>query len=470
MGDAASYTTLSKPGSRPILIWLRTSAPTRANIWTRKLLTGWRARTNQSRTKRLPNSPAELEATSGDRWLEDARHEARNPTDAAALLNLVLLNARGDPDSVIEASPAVIHRLANAPALQARARYERVFAFTRATRFRECLAEAESLARDLSFSYRWLSLQNRLQLSICLPENGEKGDDINTMAQVETEAQAAGFANLQTRAFVNREATGRLAGALWPDWPQFLDHLDRCWRSNISPRVLHLLYFNLGRFAGQTKLFHTAFIFTSSAAEQYALVGNATTEALIDESVGAIALEAERPAAAEPYFRRSSDLFSSLPGSKTAKRYQWQAQLALAQAKLEQGDPSSADQLIPELDLTELTTENASVIQFSKELVLGRIALAKDDATLAARHLDKAVALARNRVASQAGLPAWRRADAELYSAVQSYVEYLAITQRDTDSAIKAWISLTSGNVWPRTGSGRLASILGSKRGGSPPG
>ena len=410
----------------------------------------WLARARQPVTDQaLVKLAAELEATLSDRWLEDARREAQNPSDAAALLNLVRLNARGDPDAVINASPAVIHQLANAPALQARARYEYAFALTRATRFQDCLAEAEPLARDLNSSYRWLSLQNRLQLSICLPENGEKGDDLNAMAQVETDAQAAGFANIYTRAFVNREATGRLAGALWPDWPQFLNHLDRTWQSNSSPKVLQLLYFNLGRFAEQADLFHTAFLFTSSAADQYASLGNVTTEALIDESVAAIALEAERPAAAEPYFRRAADLFSAMQGSETAKRYRWEAQLALAQAKLKQGDSVSAAKLLPELDRTEGTIENASVIQFSKELVLGRIALANDDSALASGHLVKAVALARDRVSSQKALPIWRRADSELYSAVQSYIEYLAVARRDPDSAIKAWINMTSGDVWP---------------------
>ena len=330
----------------------------------------WLARAGQPVTDQaLSKLAAEIQRTFDDRWLDDARREVHNHARAVALLSLVHANAEGDPDAVIDAYPAAIRQLTDSPALEARARYELAFAFNRATRFPECVAESAPLEREMNSSYRWLALQNRLGLAVCESGTGKEGDSIQAMARVASDAQQAGFTNLYVRAFVNGEATRNMAGDPWLDWPEFLNNLDLCWRSNISPKLLHLLYFNLGLSAEQAKLFNTAFELASSGAEQYEAVGNTTTEALIDESAGAIGLEAARPAEAERFFERARKLFFAHKDSDTCRRYLWEAELQLAQANLENDDVSAAARLIPEIDRNELTTENASAIRFWKELV-----------------------------------------------------------------------------------------------------
>jgi len=338
----------------------------------------------------------------GDRWLADAAPEAKQ-FGAAPLLAIVDANIHGHYDEAAGEAAKYLLALPDsvAPALAARVRTEQVYALARAVHPRECVAAARRLAPQLDRrSYRWLALQNRLELDVCIAQLGQEGEAIRDLEDSLASARRQGFSNLALRASGLLVNIRTQAGGAWAGWNDDVAGLEAYWRSGAPPNRGQQFFFNLALASETLGLRFAAFDLGAAAVEQFAAVDNRMTEALGYSKVATLAMNAGLPGQAAVYFDRAATESRNAGDSPTAVLYRGEAELARIQMDFDTGRLDEARRLLPLIQTSGASTPGVMAIQFRRELLLGRLAMRSDDRTQARRHLGEAVALANQRLAS----------------------------------------------------------------------
>ena len=387
-----------------------------------------------------------LQAHHGDRWLADAIAEARAKPGAADLEAIADDNLRGEPDAVLAAAPRLIAAFERSrqPAFAARAIEERVYALHRAVRAGECMAAAQSLDPVLErASYRWLSIQNRLEHAACGTLLGEWGASIREFQQQLSDSRAAGFLNLQLRAAGLVAEARTAAGEAWSPWTDSLANLDEYWRSGVSPARAHQLYLTMATAASRLDLRFAAVELAEAALDHLSQLGNHSTQAVVDSVAAGMATKAGLAEEAAGLLDRAAADASLATRSKTMDRYQCEAEFCRIEADLDRGRLAEARQRLALLDAPFRPMPPGFALSLRKDILAGQIDLEDGDYGAAEQRLASAMQSADRHLASLAGVDRV----AVLESAgqcVKSLMEAKLAAGGDPREALRLWLGFLS--------------------------
>lgn len=380
-----------------------------------------------------------------DRWFEDAWKETRSKAHilAVRIREIAGANDSGRPDDALRllrtAGPA-----AEAPALEYRLEFERVYALHRGLRATECQeASARLLGSLSSLPYPWLRQQAAIEHAVCTALLGQEGKAFIEIARVEREMQNSAFRDLRLRVMGIRTDFQTNAGDPWAAWLTAQEGTSIWWQGAFAPNRLNQFFFDLSQASEYLEYSQAAYAFAASGVDAMAETQNKLTEALDRIHAAALANTAHRAEDAIEQLRRSDALLNNLPPSDLKRSYLTDAADAMAATEVANGNPRSAMRRLDE-SVRQFPVAPTFQIAFSRASIESIAAASLGQEHEAEEHLGEAMRLLRRRVVS---LPNPHEKLAAMATARDAFKDFVAllVRQRETDKAFSLWSGYLSG-------------------------
>lgn len=280
----------------------------------------------------------------GDTWLDDLINSAPGPQMQAGLQKLAVAwagNRRADDmraglTAAREAQQSFF-RSGTLPG-EVGARFVETVTLLGLLRHDECLANAESLIRDLdAHPYAWLKGQLEIYAGICLMRLGRLGEAANHLDRAMEISRAAAFGSSGLTASNMHLACVRHIGLRSQFFASAQQSLLAFWNGNYSPKLFHQVADELRDIATRSQQTFAAWFLARGEvwAAKATLDPRIEAPALANLAVAAQAVGETSDARLS--LDMSDQLFDQIPSG-----YRWEPQVSLANVELEQGDLDAA--------------------------------------------------------------------------------------------------------------------------------
>jgi len=382
-----------------------------------------------------------LRDTHQDPWLSDllTTPPSKNfSLGVGALAEASNANATGDfagaQNSAIRAQQ--LFQDSGSRAGKSRSQLELLYALDRSGQSNNCLATADSLARDLG-EYRWIEVQLFMERSNCLGQVGRFSD---SQRAIETSVSLAGKSGYGTASL---RALG-LAAALHTDQGNAsaaasLDRqgLERYWNGVYPAIRAYQFYSDLGYHAEKREQWNFALILAKEAVASIALSPQRLGEAFARHRLAKTAVQTGDTALAIAEFDRARQLFAELPQTDVTINYQADGEIELARLEAERGnlDQSWAHLSTARAQLTK-TTRYYTALNFYQ--TLGELQHLRGDQAQAEKAFRAVLAVTERGLASlqdEREREVWARDTRDVYRAIAE----IRWDAKDVEGALAVW-------------------------------
>ncbi|HEU4434466.1 MAG TPA: CHAT domain-containing protein, partial [Pyrinomonadaceae bacterium] len=382
-----------------------------------------------------------LRDTHQDPWLSDllTTTPSQNLSLAvAALAEASNANATGDfagaQNSAIRAQQ--LFQDIGSRAGESRSQLELLYALDRSGQGNNCLAAADSLARDLG-EYRWIEVQLFMERSNCFGQVGKFSD---SQRAIETSVSLAGKSGYDTASL---RALG-LAAALHTDQGNAsaaasLDRqgLERYWNGVYPPIRAYQFYSDLGYHAEKREQWNFALILAKEAVASIALSPQRLGEAFARHRLAKTAVQTGDTALAIAEFDRARHLFAELPQTDVTINYQADGEIEMARLEAERGnlDQSWAHLSTARAQLTK-TTRYYTALNFYQ--TLGELQHLRGDQAQAEKAFRAVLTVTERGLASlqdEREREVWARDTREVYRSMAE----IRWEAKDIEGALAVW-------------------------------
>ncbi len=284
----------------------------------------------------VESSAQELASEHHDPWLRDFLiAEERNPHSMAPkdLQDSIRAFSSGDASTGEERArlaAAAFSNDGNLPGAEL-ALFEQAYTLQRLSDANTCATVAKAaLPAATRYHYRWVEVQLRLVLGICLTmlQHFDAGyEQIMTGQQV---AQAAGYSSLDLRSMGMASSTLREVGSYREALAIDTKGLERYWSGEGIKYHEYQFYFGLATSLAGLGYAQAAISPMAEAVGLASQLSDRATEAMARSRYGALLIDAGRVPEAEEELARSEQLFEVLPDSGARTLYRSYSRLSLA--------------------------------------------------------------------------------------------------------------------------------------------
>ena len=358
-----------------------------------------------------------------------------------ALSRAVVANAAGNPARAeIESSLSEnSFRAARSDAGVIRARLEDVYALQRSLRPSDCLSSAAGLDKAVfNHRYAWMEIQLLLEESACSNMTGNMGAEEPTLARALALSQDHGYGTLYLRALGFAGGLERAKGNWNKSWEDDFEGL-RLYVAGNYPAIRGYQFFSdMALTAETTGQLYLAAELWKEGTSILSLTGNKALEAQARYELGSVDSMIGADAEAASEFRRSGELYGSLPLTDATRAYLLNGHISLASLEAKRGDYESALARLSAVR-SDLSLVSDYEIPLHFYLTLGEIQMHQGNFDAAERSLRAAIAIAEWGLASlhtDSDRVAWERQTGEAYRAL---VKIKLKNQNDPAGALALW-------------------------------
>jgi CHAT domain-containing protein/cytochrome c-type biogenesis protein CcmH/NrfG len=320
-----------------------------------------------------------------------------------------------------------------------RARFEKVYALSRADQGYHCLAAGGPLLTALNAGrFTWLRAQALTELATCRFVVGDMESASALSVQAVEVARKGDYRALYLRVLGNAASFRTVLGDLNASWQQNEDGLAEYWSGTFPPARAFQFYSELSYAAEAGEEPQTAVAMAKEAVRMIVQVGNPVAEALARSRLATLAIAAGDDELARKEMLEADRLFSMLPPSSTATTFRAAGNVMRAAMEAQRGETDRALQLLSEVRGALPTVSNLTVpLQFYQ--TLGDVYLKQGDYERSARALRSAISIgeagARSIASTHEGL-VWNREVGNVY---RELVKIWSIEEVHRKDALELW-------------------------------
>jgi CHAT domain-containing protein len=313
------------------------------------------------------NVANDLAERHGDPWLRDffdAEHRTPNPRAIENLQASIRAFTAGDASSGethARQAAAEFSRGGNVAGVEL-ALFEQAYTLQRLSDAKAC-ADLASLALPAAVTghYRWVEVQLRLTLGICLTmlQHFDTGyEQIMTGQRV---AKSAGYSSAELRGLGMASSTLREVGSYREALAFDSQGLQRYWSGEGNRNHAYQFYFGLATSLAGLGYPHAATSPMAEAVQLAAEQSDRSTEAMARARYGTLLMEIARAPEAEQEIARSEQLFDGLPDSPARTLYHSYARLSEARLDAQSNQAERGLQSVTEMEKILSSLQNESI-------------------------------------------------------------------------------------------------------------
>jgi CHAT domain-containing protein len=337
----------------------------------------------------------EMVANHQDLWLARFLNSPQSQRANRLLSNAIEANEKGDPKqaaAAAQAAAAMFARLRN-PAGLARSQYEALYALHRLEQTGQCEAESASLLPALQAdAYRWLSIQTRIENSICASKANHFDVAAESIETALSEAHTYRYGTLVLRALGMQASFATAEGALQPSWSLNTQGLELFWKGNFPGERGFQFYSELELTAEKDGLWNLAAALQREAIGMLDQTDREDFKAMAHFHLAGIYEMLGNSGLAKEEFDRSYALFKDLPANSATRLFLAAPQIELAELEANNGSVDVARKRLLNLDI-ESKAWNNFLIKLTLERTQAAIERNLGHISQEQKHLQKAVSI-----------------------------------------------------------------------------
>jgi CHAT domain-containing protein len=362
----------------------------------------------------------QMMANHQDNWLFQFLHSPQSRRANRLLSNAMEANEKGKPKQAADAAQAAASMFAKIrnPAGLARSHYETLYALHRLEQTDQCEAESASLLPALQAdAYRWLSIQTRIENSIC----ASKANHFDVAAQsIETalsDAHTYRYGTLVLRALGMQASFATAEGALRRSWSLNTQGLELFWKGDFPGERGFQFYSELELAAEKEGLWTLAAALQREAIGMLDETDREDFKAMAHFHLAGIYEMLDSSGLAKEEFDRSYALFKTLPENSATRLFLAAPQIELAELEADHGSVDAARKRLLDLHI-ENEAWNNFLIKLALEKTWAAIERNMGHVSQEHEHLQRAVYIGNKgfgTLASPTQRWEWRREVEQAY-------------------------------------------------------